>query len=69
MVWNYYMAKTAIVVWFILLAGKPIGMSNSYEVTSMLACEVEVAKLIKINEDLKKTGADVEIYASCEQDR
>lgn len=60
------MSKTAIVVWFILLAGKPIGMSNSYEVPSMLACQAEVARLTKVNEDLKKTGADVEIYASCE---
>ena len=63
------MSKAAVLVWFILIGGKPIGMSFREEMSSLLACQVHLAKIMKVNQELIETGVAVEVYASCEQDR
>lgn len=60
------MSKAVVLVWFILIGGKPIGMSFNEEQASLYTCQVNVAKLMKINKVFKETGVDLEVYASCE---
>lgn len=63
------MVKTAVLVWFILIAGKPIGMAFETEMPSITACMQAQNKAQQKAADLRDLGIDIEVYTSCEQDR
>lgn len=63
------MVKSAVLVWFILLAGKPVGMTFEKDFTSITACMLAASRAHTKAAELKETGVDIEVYTSCEQDR
>lgn len=63
------MVKSAVLVWFIILAGKPVGMTFETDFISITACMQAKERADKKAIELRETGVDIEVYTSCEQDR
>jgi hypothetical protein len=63
------MVKSAVLVWFIILAGKPVGMTFERDFPSITACMQAKERAAKLAVELKETGVDIDVYTSCEQDR
>ena len=63
------MAKSAVLVWFILIAGKPTGMTFEIEMSSMASCVAAESKVQSSINEIRETGVDIEIYTSCENHR
>ena len=66
MEWNYYMVKT-VLVWFIMIAGKPVGMTFEIAMPNMIACVAAESKIHASVAEIKETGVDIDIYTGCEQ--
>jgi len=63
------MVKSAVLVWFILIAGKPTGMTFETKFLSITECTRARAHIELLTNELKETGIDIDVYTSCEQDR
>jgi hypothetical protein len=63
------MSKAAVLVWFILLVGKPVGMTFEKDFPSITACMQAKQRAEQKAAELRETGVDIEVYTSCEQDR
>jgi hypothetical protein len=56
-------------VWFILVAGKPIGMTFDLAMPNMKDClDHQIAIQTNVLA-IKETGVDIDVYTSCEKNR
>ena len=60
------MVKT-VLVWFIMIAGKPVGMTFEIAMPNMIACVAAESKIHASVAEIKETGVDIDIYTGCEQ--
>lgn len=58
-----------VLVWFIMIAGKPVGMTFEIAMLNMAACVAAEATIHASVNEIKETGVDIEIYTGCEQNR
>jgi len=62
------MVKT-VLVWFIMIAGKPVGMTFEIAMPNMAACVAAESTIQSSINEIRETGVDIEIYTSCENSR